>query len=117
MNEIKLIKVEKVDEELLKEIIRRILNVIDPLKIILFGSWAYGKPHKSSDLDILVVVKEENISRLKIASEIYGALCGILIPKDIVVVSPQIVEEWKEVPQAFITKIIRKGRVIYEKKD
>ncbi len=117
MSEIKLIEVEKVDEELLKEIVIRILGVIEPLKIILFGSWAYGKTNKNSDLDILVVVKEENISRLKIACEIYGALCGILIPKDIVVVSPQIIEEWKEVPQAFITTIIRKGRVIYVKKD
>ena len=117
MNDIELMKVEKVDEKLLEEIIKRILNVINPLKIILFGSWAYGKPLKGSDLDIFVVVDDENTSRLKIASEIYGVLSDILISKDIIVATPHQIEDWKNVPQAFITTIVKKGKVIYERKD
>jgi predicted nucleotidyltransferase len=117
MSDIELIRVEKVDEELINEIVRRILKVINPLKIILFGSWAYGRPNKDSDLDILVIVEDDITSRHEIASEIYGVLLGFLISKDIVVATLSDIEDWKNVPQAFITTIVRKGKVIYERKN
>jgi len=113
----KLIKVERVDEEFLKEVVRRIVSAVDPEKIILFGSHAYGMPKKGSDLDIMVVVKDEVESCREVASEVYGALCGLLIPKDVVVVRQKDIEEWKDVPQAFIIKVISKGRVLYEKQN
>ena len=112
-----LIKVKKVNEEFLKEVVRRIVSAVDPIKIILFGSHAYGVSKKGSDLDIMVVVKDDVESCRKVASEVYGALCGLLIPKDVVVVRLKDIEEWKDVPQAFITKVIKKGRVLYEKQN
>ena len=42
MAETDLIRVEKVDEALLLEVIKRILSIVDPIRIILFGSWATG---------------------------------------------------------------------------
>ena len=87
----KLAKVEKVDEEFLKEVVRRITLVVDLIKIILFGSYAYGKPRKGGDLDIMVVVKVKSCR--EVASEVYGALCGPLIPKDVVVVRQKDIEE------------------------
>jgi len=113
----KLAKVEKVDEEFLKEVVRRITLVVDFIKIILFGSYAYGKPKKGGDLDIMVVVKDDVKSCREVASEVYGALCGLLIPKDVVVVRQKDIEEWKNVPQAFITKVVSKGKVLYEKQN
>jgi len=117
MGDIELIKVEKVDEKLIKEIIRRVVNAVNPLRIILFGSWAYGKPHKSSDIDLLVVVDDGVISRYEAAVKAYGALRGILITKDIVVATPKQIDEWENVPQAFLTAVINKGKMIYERKD
>jgi predicted nucleotidyltransferase len=117
MNEIKFIKVEKVDDEFLKEVVKRIVDTVNPLKIILFGSYAYGEPKRGSDIDILVVMRNDIKSRREIASEIYGSLCGILIPKDIVVATLDDINNWKNVPHAFITKIVKKGKVIYERKD
>jgi len=117
MSKIELIEVEKVDDELLQEIIERIVDAINPLKIILFGSWAYGKPHKGSDLDILVVVDNLISSRREMRIKIRGLLRNFLIPKDIVVITSQDIEDWKNVPQAFITSIVKKGKVIYERKD
>jgi len=113
----KLIKVEKVDEEFLKEVVKRIVSAVDPEKIILFGSYAYGMPKKESDLDLLVVVKESSLPRYKRSVPIYKALAGILIPKDIIVYTEKEIEEWSNVPLAFITTIIRKGKVIYEKQN
>ena len=113
----KLIKVERVDEEFLKEVVKRIVSAVDPEKIILFGSYAYGMPKKESDLDLLVVVKESSLPRYKRSVPIYKALAGILIPKDIIVYTEKEIEEWSNVPLAFITTIIRKEKVIYEKQN
>ena len=112
----KLTKVKKVDDKLLREIVRRIVPAINPKKIILFGSWAYGKPHEGSDLDILVIVEKlTTSSRRKERIKIRTLLQDIMIPQDIIVATIEDIEEWKNVPQAFITSIIRKGRVIYER--
>ena len=113
----KLIDVEEVDEELLKEVVRRIVSAVDPEKIILFGSHAYGKAKKGSDLDLLVIVKESSLPRYKRSVPIYKALAGILVPKDVVVYTEKEIEEWSNVPLAFITTITRKGKVIYEKQN
>ena len=43
------------------------------------------------------------------------ALAGLLIPKDILVYTPEEVAEWKDVPQAFITRITQKGVILYDK--
>ena len=96
---------------------KRIVSAVDPEKIILFGSHAYGKPKKGSDLDLLVVVKESSLPRYRCSVPIYKALAGILIPKDILVYTEKEIEEWSNVPLAFITTIIRKGKVIYERQN
>ena len=114
--EMKLIEVKKADDKLLQEIVKRIVSAINPKKIILFGSWAYGKPHRGSDLDILVIVdKLTTSSRREERIKIRTLLQDIMIPQDIIVATTRDVEEWKNVPQAFITSIIKKGRVIYER--
>jgi predicted nucleotidyltransferase len=112
----KLIEVKEVDEKLLQEIVKRIVSKINPKKIILFGSWAHGKPHKDSDLDILVIVEKLSTnSRREERIKIRALLQDILISQDIIVATVEDIEEWKNVPQAFITSIIKKGKVIYER--
>lgn len=107
-------KIGQVDDNLLREIRARIVDAVKPERIILFGSYAYGKPKDESDLDILVIMNSE-LPRYRRSISIYRCLAGLLIPKDILVYTPEEIEEWSEVPQAFITTAIRKGKVIYEK--
>ena len=114
MAKVLLKKIEKVDKYLIDDVTRRIVKAVAPEKIILFGSHAYGKPSKDSDLDILVIMKS-NLPRYKRSVPIYRALTGILIPKDIIVYTPQEVEEWDDVPQAFVTTVVTRGKTIYEK--
>ncbi|MDY6844710.1 MAG: nucleotidyltransferase domain-containing protein [Thermodesulfobacteriota bacterium] len=52
-------KIDRVDDSLLREIRDRIVEAVKPERIILFGSYAYGKPKDGSDLDILVVMNSE----------------------------------------------------------
>lgn len=108
-------EVKSVDEKLLNEIVNRILKVVTPAKIILFGSYAYGKSSKGSDLDILVVVDEIVSSRREMRIKIRGLLREFSIPKDIVVATTDDIEKWSNVPQAFVTSITKKGRVLYER--
>ncbi len=115
MAEILLKRIKEVNEDLINDITRRIVNAVDPEKIILFGSYAYGKPSENSDLDILVIMRSK-LPRYKRSVPIYKALAGILIPKDIIVYTSQEVDEWSDVPQAFITTAVNRGKIIYEKK-
>lgn len=106
--------IKKVDDEILEEIVDRLVREMDPQKIILFGSYSYGEPTKASDVDILIV-KNSDLPRYKRAIPAYRALSGLIIPKDLLVYTPEEIEEWSEVPQAFISRVMDKGTVIYEK--
>lgn len=100
--------------ERIEQIVRRIIAVTDPKKIILFGSYARGEARPTSDLDLLVIA-DSTIPRHRRSAPLYGALSKILLPMDIVVFTPEEVQEWSAVRQAFVTTAIREGRVIYEK--
>ena len=106
--------IKKLNDEVLEEMVDRLVKELDPLKIILFGSYSSGEPTEDSDVDILII-KESNLPRYKRSVPAYKALSGLIIPKDILVYTPEEVEEWSEVPQSFVYGVIDKGTVIYEK--
>ncbi len=101
-----------ITEELIKEIKDRIVKAVHPEKIILFGSYAYGTPTKDSDLDLLVIMPSDEPMHKRIF-QIKNLLRDFRVPKDIIVYTPQEVEKWKDASAAFITSIIKKGKVIY----
>jgi uncharacterized protein len=78
----------------LDEIVQRLVNSLNPEQIILFGSCAYGKPNANSDINLLVIVAESNEPSYRRAQKAYGALSGIDVSKDIIVITRKAVE-WK----------------------
>ncbi len=104
----------RIDKGLREVIVQRIVSVVQPERIILFGSRARGAGRLDSDMDLLVIATSE-LPRYRRAAPIYGILSDILAPMDILVYTPQEVEEWSQVPQAFVTTAVRKGTVLYEK--
>ena len=103
--------------EQIDTIVKTIINILSPEKIILFGSYAYGTPSNDSDVDILVIVQEHNQPRYKRAREIRKHLWGkVQIPKDILVYTVDEIKEWENVKAAFITSILEKGKTLYERK-
>ena len=62
--------------------VKRIVSVAAPGKVILFGSVVSGKPNTHSDVDFLVVTKDEVESRRKESVRIRRALRGISMPMD-----------------------------------
>ena len=100
------------------EIVDRIAINYKPERIILFGSYAHGIPTEYSDLDLLVVVKKSEQPRYKRAREIRKHLWGITdLSKDILVYTQEEIDEWKTVEEAFITSIMKKGKILYENQE
>ncbi|MDO9541138.1 MAG: nucleotidyltransferase domain-containing protein [Kiritimatiellia bacterium] len=98
----------------LNEVTKRIRQIAHPRKIILFGSRARGENQMNSDWDFLVIA-DSDLPRYKRASPLYGALSDMLAGMDILVYTPDEVNEWRNVPQALVTTAIREGKVLYEK--
>jgi uncharacterized protein len=105
-----------VTEDLLREVVRRILSAGSPAKIVLFGSWARGQARPDSDLDLLII-EASDLPRHRRARRHRMALLGLFPAKDIVVWTPDEVAQWQYVPNAFITTILAEGRVLYERSD
>ena len=98
-----------------QEVTRRILGVVWPRRISLFGSAARGQMTPDSDLDLLVIVPGP-VHRRALAQEIYRSLHGILTPVDIVVATEQDVELHGQAIGSILRPALREGKVIYEHK-
>ncbi len=103
---------QPITEELIREIKDCIVGTVHPDKIIIFGSYAYGTPTKDSDLDLLVIMPSDEPMHKRVLP-IRKLLRDFHVPKDIIVYTPDEVEKWKNVTNAFITSIMKKGKVIY----
>jgi predicted nucleotidyltransferase len=93
---------------------RQVAERFGPERIILFGSYAYGTPHADSDVDILVVMPAHN--ELDMAFKIHWALQPPF-PLDIIVRTPHNMKWRLEEGELFLTKVVSKGKVLYEKDD
>lgn len=96
----------------LDEIVRRITEKISPLKVILFGSYAYGSPTKDSDIDLLII-KESSLPRHHRTKEVRRILRGMKVAVDIIVYTPEEIKKWEGIDTAFITGVLKKGKVLY----
>jgi len=101
-----------VKREVLDEIIRRIVEVAQPDKIILFGSAVRGEMGPNSDVDLLVI-KANVVHRGRLAEKIYMRLIGVGQAVDVIVVSPEDVEQYKRAIGLVIEPALREGQVVY----
>jgi len=101
------------DEKILQEIIKRIVEAVAPEKIILFGSAARGEIGPDSDLDFLVIRECDN--ERKMAWEIRRSLLEIrpIVPIDIIVVKPEVLNRHKDTIGYIYRPALREGRVVY----
>ncbi len=99
-------------DNILKEIVRRIVSTVQPKKIILFGSSARGDMGPHSDLDFLVVVSS-GMHRRKTAQKIYRNLIGVGFAADIVVVTEDDIERYKDNIGMVIHPALENGRLLY----
>jgi uncharacterized protein len=100
-------------DDLIQEITYRLVAGFRPLKIILFGSHARGTDREDSDVDLLVVMNVSGSKRKK-ASEMYVELAEVPVPKDILVITPQQLESYKNMPGTIIQSALGEGKTLYD---
>lgn len=103
-------------EEIIRHIVEKIRNHYHPEKIILFGSYAYGKPTEDSDIDIVVIKREAgNTSSIDRSVEVRKILAeeNRLLPITPVVYTPEELEERISMGDDFVAEVLERGRVLY----
>ena len=110
-----------VTKELLREITRRIVAEFQPERIILFGSYAYGKPRINSDIDLLVISNRMRnksvLERDRRVSDIAHSplVPGQILPMDILVRSPAELSHRLKIGDPFFRAVALKGHVLYRR--
>jgi predicted nucleotidyltransferase len=93
---------------------RKVAERFQPECIILFGSYAYGRPHADSDVDLLVVMPARNqmdqAVRIRLAFQ-------APFPMDLIVRTPKNLKWRIEEGDWFLREIVSRGKVLYEKVD
>lgn len=96
-------------------VVKRLVKAYDPLKIYLFGSYAWGKPTEDSDLDFLVIVDNSNESPYERAVVGHLALVGMPISKDIKVYTKAEFTRRSKDRTSLSYKIKHEGKTLYAK--
>jgi len=100
-------------QAILDDIIHRVVEAAQPEQIILFGSAVRGEMTPDSDIDLLVV-KEARINRREHEEKIYRNFFGLTIPVDVIVVTKEDIERYKDKVGTIIRPALKEGRMIYD---
>ena len=103
---------KRIPEKVIRSLSQAVAQKFHPQRIILFGSYAYGKPRPESDVDLLIIM-DTPIRETQQALEIRQFLkptFGV----DIIVYTPQRVDERLSWGDSFLREILERGIVLYE---
>ena len=104
-----------VKQEILDDLVHRVVQAVHPRRIILFGSAATGRMGANSDLDLLVIMPD-GVHRRRTAQAIYRSLTGLgiaKIAKDVVVVTESDLREYSRNPALVLFPALREGTEVY----
>jgi len=99
-------------EQILSELVRRIVESVHPSRIILFGSASRGEMGPDSDLDLLLVVPD-GMHRRRTAQTVYKSLRGLGFAKDVVVVTENDVKKFAGNPSLVLYPALQHGKELY----
>ena len=99
--------------QVLPEIVRRLCQALAPTTIYLYGSCAYGKVGPDSDVDLLVVVPDSELTFFQRGAVAYRALRRIGVPVDVQVYTRREFEDRAALPVSFERTVRTKGRVLH----
>jgi predicted nucleotidyltransferase len=99
-----------IDAATIQEAVDRLLRAAPAgSEVILFGSYARGQPREDSDLDFLVVEPVLQSRRSEMV-RLRQVLRPLQIPVDVLVVSREVFESWKDQPNNVIHLAAREGK-------
>ena len=99
---------------LVHEMVEKLVKQYAPQKVVLFGSYAYGRAHSDSDIDLLIIkeTSERFIERWVTVRRILSdpqRKVGL----DILVLTPREISERIDRGDQFVEEIVKKGKVLY----
>jgi len=102
-----------IDDRLTSEIVRRILAVANPDRIILFGSAATGQMTRDSDIDLLIV-EQKAANRHEESVKIRSAIGDVSFAVDVIVINTERFEATQDIFGGIAYPAHKYGRVLYE---
>jgi predicted nucleotidyltransferase len=96
----------------IRDLTSQIVREFSPQRVILFGSYAYGNPDVDSDVDLLVVLPFKG-KPVRKAIEIRNRI-NAKVPLDLLVRTPDQIEDRIAKNDWFMREIVEKGRTLYE---
>ena len=107
-----MISKEQFDEEL-QNIVRQLIHLCMPQKIILFGSLAKGNIDQGTDIDLFIIkseVPEFGVDRIRQLD----AIIHYRLATDFIVYEPEEVKQRLELGDPFVKSILEEGKVLYD---
>lgn len=103
-----------ITEAKIRRAAQKLVDELKPEKIILFGSFAYGRPTIDSDVDLLIIMRS-NLRPYDRIRQVSALLDPRPFPVDIIVRTPAEIAERLKIKDCFIEEIVTKGKVLYER--
>lgn len=103
----------KIKQRLIRKVIKQIVEAVHPQRIVLFGSYAQGKPRPDSDVDLLVIM-ESRKRPIQRAVEVAKSLRFYPFAMDIIVRTPKEIHERLQIGDSFYQEIVTHGKILYE---
>ena len=100
---------------IINSIVDKLVKDFNPIKIYISGSNAWGSPDVASDLDLFMILKDSNLSRLERGKLARESLKDFNLPIDIIVRTEKEFEKFSQIPKYLPSRVKKQGILIYEK--
>ena len=104
---------KKITAALLDEIKRRVVEELQPAKIYLFGSLAWGRPTANSDVDLFLVVDRLDHPRGELLRRAYHCVRDLRVPAEFVLKTEDEMSRFAVVPASLAHKVRESGLLLY----
>jgi len=91
-----------------------LVEEFQPEQIILFGSQVWGVPTSGSDIDLMVIVPQSDLSEYERSVLGHRCLSGLGIAKDVVVRTRDEFDFFRDVRASLEYRIAHQGKVLYD---
>ena len=102
-----------IEQAVIDGIVERVVKAAQPQKVILFGSAARGDMDRHSDLDFLVIIRDDEDLN-EVEQRIYAGLRGKEVPVDVIIASTSTIARYKNSHALVYKSALREGKVMYE---
>lgn len=102
-----------ISQKIIQEVIERLIKAYNPLKIYLFGPYAWGNPDEDTDLNILLIVESSDEKVYKRGDRAFDALLSFKIPINVTVFTKQEFDKFSQDVTSLSYEVKNRGKILY----